>query len=375
MSDGPGHLDALPPRSVAFVLGTRPEAIKLADLALLLGEAAWILHTGQHYDPVLGDDVLAGVGFPAPHIELGVGGSSRGQQLGRATALLDDAFRAERPLAVVVQGDTNATLAGALAANAGDVPVVHVEAGIRSFDRAMPEEHNRVLVDHLSERCCAPTEVSVSNLASEGIGGARVVCTGNTVVEAAHRLLPSADARAEQLRSAGLTADGFVLATLHRPENVDRAEPLAAILDELASLPVPVVLPLHPRTAARAESFGLSAALARLRVVLPLPPAPFLGLAAEAAVWVSDSGGLQEEASVLKKPVVVVRRSTERPEVQGTFAELVAPGPEIGERVRAWLDDDARRLALAEVPCPYGDGTASAKIHAVIVALAGARPT
>jgi UDP-N-acetylglucosamine 2-epimerase (non-hydrolysing) len=170
-----------------------------------------------------------------------------------------------------------------------------------------------------------------------------------------------------------LETDRYVMATLHRPENVDRVEPLAAILDELGNLPVPVVLPLHPRTAARAESFGLHRALEKLRVVPPLAPTPFLGLAAEAAVWVSDSGGLQEEASVLKRPVVVVRRSTERPEVLGTFADLVSAGPEIGERVRAWLDDEQGRRALADLPCPYGDGTASAKIHAVIEHLLEAR--
>lgn len=360
----------LPARSIGIVLGTRPEAIKLADLARLFGDAAWILHTGQHYDPELGEDVLAGVGFPEPDAVLGVGGSTRGRQIGRAIELLDTSFSAHRPLVVVVQGDTNATLAGALAANANGIPVVHVEAGLRSFDRAMPEEHNRVLVDHLADRCCAPTSVSVGNLAAEGIRGDRVLCTGNTVVEAATRLVPSKAQRSAQLRAAGLEPEAFVLATIHRPENVDSADALATILGQLAELPVPVVLPLHPRTESRANTFGLGDRLIRLRVVPPLAPAPFLGLAAEAAVWVSDSGGLQEEASVLKRPIVVVRRSTERPEVQGTFAELVSPGPEIGRCVRAWLDDPDGRAALAMMPSPYGDGMASARIRDVVVELA-----
>ncbi|MEY2571258.1 MAG: hypothetical protein QOE63_1608, partial [Acidimicrobiaceae bacterium] len=237
-------------------------------------------------------------------------------------------------------------------------------------DRAMPEEHNRIVVDHLADLCCAPTATSVANLAAECIDGERVTLTGNTVVEAVLRLVPPADRRAELLQPLGVEADAFVLATIHRPEYVDHPEPRAAILQPLAALPVPVVLPLHPRTAARAASFGLSSALEQLRVIDPLAPAPFLGIAAEAALWVSDSGGLQEEASVLKRPVIVVRRSTERPEVQATFAELVAPGPEIGVRARAWLDDPARRAALVELPSPYGEGRASELIAARVLALA-----
>jgi UDP-N-acetylglucosamine 2-epimerase (non-hydrolysing) len=365
-----GKSVSLPPRSVALVLGTRPEAIKLADLAMLLGDAAWILHTGQHYDDTLGGAVLDGVGFPPAHVELGVGGTSRGRQIGAAVSALDEAFAASPPIAIVVQGDTNATLAGAIAANANEVPVVHVEAGIRSHDRAMPEEHNRVLVDHLAERCCAPTEVSVANLEAESIAGERVVLTGNTIVEAATRLMPPAAERDALLQRFGVASDQFVLATIHRPENVDSAEPLAAILRALGSLPVPVVLPLHPRTAARVAAFGLDDLLDGIWVTDPLAPSAFLGLASEAVVWVSDSGGLQEEASILKRPVVVVRRSTERPEVQGSFAELVAPGPQIGERVVAWLDSPARRAELTQLPSPYGDGRASARILDVIAALA-----
>jgi len=370
MADTTARGTPLAARSIAVVLGTRPEAIKLAEIVERLGDAAWVIHTGQHYDPSLAGDVLAALGFPTPHDALDVGGSSRGQQLGIATARLDALFAERRPSAVVVQGDTNASVAGALAANAREVPLVHVEAGLRSHDRAMPEEHNRIVVDHLADLCCAPTATSVANLAAECIDAERVALTGNTVVEAVLRLVPPADRRAELLQSLGVNADAFVVATIHRPENVDHPEPLAAILEQLASLPVPVVLPLHPRTAARAVSFGLSSALERLHVVDPMAPAPFLGIAAEAALWVSDSGGLQEEASVLKRPVIVVRRSTERPEVQGTFAELVGPGPEIGVRARAWLDDRARRAALAQLPSPYGDGSASSAIVSLILALA-----
>lgn len=348
---------------VAVVLGTRPEAIKLAAIVELLGAQAWVIHTGQHYDPALAADVLADIGFPVPERSLEVGGAHRSQQIGDALVRLGDAFRAERPSAVVVQGDTNTTVAGALAANAAGIPLVHVEAGLRSHDRAMPEEHNRVLTDHLADVCCAVTELSRQHLAAEGIAGERVAVTGNTVVEAVERLLPAPADRAEILRGHGVEPRRFVLATLHRPENVDDPEPLAAVLGELAALPLPVVLPLHPRTAARVDEFGLGDALAGLAVVPPLAPRAFLALAAEAALLVSDSGGMQEEASLLKRPVIVVRRSTERQEVQGTFAELVPPGPRVGALGREWCADlDAVHERLAGIPSPYGDGSASTQI-------------
>lgn len=347
------------------MLGTRPEAIKLAGVVDLLGPTAWVIHTGQHYDAALGSDVWASLGLPPPDDELGVGGARRGSQLGHALSRLDELFSRHRPSVVVVQGDTNATVAGALAANAAEVGLVHVEAGLRSHDRAMPEEHNRIVTDHLADMCCAPTPESVANLAAEGIDGDRVALTGNTVVESVRRLLPASSARQAMLLQLALPADGYVVATFHRPENVDRPDTLAAILTELASLPLPVVIPLHPRSVAMVTAFGLGELLGGLRVVAPMPPRQFLGLAAEAALLISDSGGIQEEASVLKRPVLVVRRSTERPEVLGTFAELV--GPEgLREGALAWLGDPSRVNHLKEIPSPYGDGGASAAIVALL---------
>ncbi len=347
------------PYSVAVVLGTRPELVKLAGIIRLLGDGARIVHTGQHYDAGLSDVFFEELRLPAPDVRLGVGGAGRGHQVGEATSRLSTLFGEEPPTAVVVQGDTNAVLAGALAANAAGIPLVHIEAGLRSYDRAMPEEHNRVVADHLADLCCAPTTVSRDNLAAEGIGGDRVVVTGNTVVEAVAELLPAAGERSALLDDMGLQAGGFVLSTLHRPENVDEPETLGVILRELAALPFPVVLPIHPRTKNRIGEFGLGDVLGRLTVVDPLPYRAFLGLMAEAAIVVSDSGGLQEEVSVLKRPIIVVRRSTERPEVLGTFAELVPPGPRIGEVAATWTDVAAVRTRLEAIPSPYGDGTAS----------------
>lgn len=359
-------------QSIAVVFGTRPEVVKLAPVLWKLGPAARTIHTGQHFDPVLSASLLDEVALEPPAVQLDVGGAPRAAQISTALARLDDSFARHRPAVVVVQGDTNTTLAGALAANARGIPLVHVEAGLRSYDRAMPEEHNRVVADHLADRCCAPTETSRRQLEAEGIGGERVVVTGNTVVDAAARMLPDGEARTKLVADHGLEPARFVLATFHRPENVDDPDTLAAILDQLAGLPLPVLLPMHPRTAARAGAAGRLDRPGALRVVEPLGYRDFLGLARECAFLVSDSGGVQEEASIVKRPVLVVRRSTERPEVIGTFAHLVAPGPAIGARGAEWARDVARRHAgLADTPTPYGDGHAGERVAAVIGALAG----
>lgn len=358
-------------RGVAVVLGTRPEMIKLAPVARELGDQVRVFHTGQHYDVAMSENVWSGLGMTAPELVLSVGGGSRARQVGEATTALDSAFAADPPAAVVVQGDTNATLAGALVANAQGIPLVHVEAGLRSHDRHMPEEHNRVMVDHIADLLCAPTEVNAANLRAEGIPSERIRLTGNTVVEAVGSQLPATSLSDATLRELGVERDAFVLATIHRPENTDDIENLRTILVELGRFDADVVLPLHPRTRARVETAGLDALLEPLRVVSPLPSAEFLGLAANSAVLVSDSGGLQEECSVIKRPLLVVRNSTERPEVIGTFAQRVLPGPRISATVNGWLADIAEvHSNLAELPSPYGDGTASAQIAAAAIELA-----
>ncbi|WP_325518345.1 non-hydrolyzing UDP-N-acetylglucosamine 2-epimerase [Lentzea sp.] len=358
--------------TVTIVCGTRPELIKLAPLVDHFGSACTMIYTGQHYDRSMYSLIRRDVPEPGGFHELRLGGLRRGDQLGRAVAAVDEVLAVERPAALVVQGDTTSALAGALAANACDVPLVHVEAGLRSYDRAMPEEHNRVVIDHLADLCCAPTSLNRHNLLAEGVADSRVVVTGNTVVEALAQAFPSAGEEDAVLSGLGLTRDRYVLATIHRPENVDDAGNLETILRELAALPLPVVLPLHPRTAARVSAFGLEGVLRGLRVVEPQPYRTFLALAHGSAVVVSDSGGIQEEVSVLKRPVVVVRRSTERPEIEGTFGTLVPPGPLVGNAVRSWLDDvAAHRLALREIASPYGTGSPSSRIALAVRQMVG----
>jgi len=348
------------PKSIAVVLGTRPEIIKLSEIIKLLGEAAWIVHTGQHYDPNLSGSFFDELSLPEPDVFLDVGGMSRGHQIGEATKRLDALFAEQQPRAVLVQGDTNAVLAGAIAANARDVSLVHIEAGLRSHDRAMPEEHNRVVADHLADICCAPTQTNISNLRSEGIPDERIVLTGNTVVEAVRSLLPAPEERLALCEQYGVEPGTFVLSTFHRPENVDNPATYRTILEQLAALPITVVLPLHPRSVKRAEEHGLGELLDQLHVVEPIGYRDFLGLEAESALLISDSGGVQEEASIVKRPLIVVRNSTERPEVIGTFAQRVMPGGDIAQAAGRILDDlESVHARLAVIESPYGNGSAS----------------
>lgn len=355
---------------IAIVLGTRPEAIKLFVIAELLGERARIVHTGQHFDDNLASGVARDLALPAPDVQLGLGGLPRGAQIGLATDALTVLFNQDRPDAVIVQGDTNSSLAGGLAANAESIPLVHVEAGLRSYDRAMPEEHNRVLIDHIADLCAAPTDAAATNLANEGIDSSHVQVTGNTVVEAVERMVPDPIRRAALRHAHGVGDHRFVLATVHRPENVDTESALRAVLEGLLDLDTPVLFPIHPRTAARVREFGLEGLLSQLMVIDPQPPSDFLGLAQEAALLVSDSGGVQEEASVIKRRVLVVRRSTERPEALGTFSELVGPG-DVARRGRWYLHEEKADQDLSGVPSPFGDGSASRRIVDLVGGMIG----
>lgn len=350
------------PGSVAVVFGTRPEIIKLAGIIELLGVSARTIFSGQHFDQLLSQVFFEDLRLPPPDVMLAIGGRNRPQQIGELVLQLEKQFAANRPALVVVQGDTNTALGGALAANAMDLPLVHVEAGLRSFDRRMPEEHNRVVADHLADLCLAPTEQARENLLAERIPASRIDVTGNTVVDVATRLVPGREERAALLKSYGLTAGEFVLVTFHRPENVDDGDRLGRLVAYLEALPLPVLFPVHPRTRGHIDALGLAGRVNGVALVPPLSYRRFLGLAAECALMLSDSGGVQEEASVIKRPAVVVRRSTERPEVLGTFATLVpslTELPDVVNQLLAQLDRVHRRLA--DIPSPYGDGHASVR--------------
>jgi len=354
-------------RYIVVVVGTRPEIVKLAPLVRILGDGGRLVHTCQHEDEELSGVFLAAAGIRQARTLAGICGAPRHSQVGRIVEQLGALFCAEPPAAVVVQGDTNTVSAAAQAASYTGVPVVHVEAGLRSYDRAMPEEINRCVTGVLADLHCAPTSQAVANLRAEGIPADKIELTGNTIVEATLAMLPGEEEAKAIAAGLGGEPGQYVLATIHRPENTDDPERLRAILDELSKLGLPVLLPLHPRTRAAAERHGLTAALDRLQPIPPTDHRTFLGLARHARLLVSDSGGVQEECTVLKRPLIVARNSTERPEsIDAGFAHLVQPGPAIGALGRQLISDNGLAERLARIPCPFGDGGASERIVACL---------
>ncbi|HEY5360903.1 MAG TPA: UDP-N-acetylglucosamine 2-epimerase (non-hydrolyzing) [Streptosporangiaceae bacterium] len=348
---------------IAVVAGTRPEIVKLAPIVRLLGSNAFLIHTRQHEDEELSGVFLAAAGISHARALSGICRQPRHVQMSRMIEQLGELLGQLRPAAVIVQGDTNTASAGAQAASYAGVPVIHVEAGLRSFDRAMPEEINRCVTGVLADLHCAPTPQAAANLRAEGVPAARIAVTGNTIVEATMQMRPAPQEARQIAASLGAEPDGYVLATIHRPENTDDPSRLEVILSELAKIGLPVLLPLHPRTRAAARRHGLAAALDRLQVIPPADHRTFLGLASLARLLVSDSGGVQEECTVLKRPLIVVRNSTERPEsIAAGFAHLVTPGPAIGDLGRMLIADRGLGARLAAIPCPFGDGRASERI-------------
>lgn len=365
---------------ITFVLGTRPEIVKIAPVARRFADETRVIHTGQHYDDALSAVFFAECAMRRPDVTLDVGGCSRAAQVGQAVLALDRLLGgADRPAAIVVQGDTNAALAGALAANTLEIPLVHLEAGLRSFDRRMPEEHNRVLIDHIADLLCAPTIGNVGNLLAESIPVERIELTGNTVVQALTDRLPDPPQRAKVLADVGVQPGAYVLVTIHRPENTDHPHTLTTIIEQLTRVAAAghaVIFPMHPRTRAAIHRYGLADYLTSLIACEPLGYNDFLALAADAALLVSDSGGVQEEATVLRRPLLVVRRSTERPEAMERVAELVPPGPALSKRALGILADvQSVHARLAALPCPFGDlNTATRTEAAIRTLLAGPSP-
>ncbi|MBT2483980.1 MULTISPECIES: non-hydrolyzing UDP-N-acetylglucosamine 2-epimerase [unclassified Microbacterium] len=365
-------------QDIAVVLGTRPEIIKLAPVIKELGDRAWVIHTGQHYDGELAGQHFAELGLDEPDVRLtGVGGSGRGKQIARMLSALTEIFVERRPAAVIVQGDTNTVSAGAQAANYLDIPVIHVEAGLRSNDRGMPEEINRLVTSALADVHCAPTELNADALLDQGVTPEAVFHTGNTVVEAT---LAAVERGSEDIASwfpDGILPDRYVLATIHRPENTDTEPALRRILEGLRHVDAPVLFLAHPRTRNAIERFGLTDLLWGLIVRGAPASAEFLALARNASLLISDSGGVQEECTIIRVPLAVVRRSTERPEaVEAGFARLVPPHLDLAHEANAMLADERLRETVHHAPSPFGDGHASSRIAQVAFALAdGASPS
>lgn len=347
----------------AIVVGTRPEIIKMAPLVRACrarGVPHLLLHTGQHYSFEMDGVFFAELGLPAPDVNLEVGSGTPTYQLASTMSGMEAVLAEHHPDVVLVEGDTNSVLAAALAANKARIAVGHVEAGLRSYDRGMPEEINRILTDHLADHLFPPTGRARSILLGEGIPDERILVTGNTVVD--ELLLQRERARRPGLLERfGVAGARFALATLHRAENVDDPARLRGCLRGLAAvaaaLDLVVLAALHPRTQARIAALdpGLTSGL---RVLPPLGYLDFLGLHAEAALMLTDSGGLQEEACCLGVPCVTLRDNTERPESVEAGANVLA-GVEPDRIVTCAREMLPRRGGWAN---PFGDGHAGERI-------------
>ena len=300
-------------KKIFSVVGARPQFIKAAVVSRAIAEtegiAEVLVHTGQHYDSNMSDVFFEELDIPRPHHHLGVGGGTHGQNTGRMLEKLEALMLHEKPDWVLVYGDTDSTLAGALAASKLHIPVVHVEAGLRSFNRRMPEEINRVLTDHMSSVLFAPTIIAAKHLANEGIVGKNVQVVGDVMYDAAlfykDRAKPPADAIV-----ANWGAGSFALCTVHRAENTDNFDRMKGILTGLASAPYPIVFPMHPRTRGRLEQMDLSMP-PNVYVIDPLGYLEMVWLEMNCRLVITDSGGVQKEAYFHGKPCVTLRDETE----------------------------------------------------------------
>jgi len=363
-------------KTFVTVIGARPQFIKAAPLSneLRKRNREFLVHTGQHYDDNMSDVFFREMGIPSPDRHLNVGSGSHGAQTAAMLAKIELVLEEIKPDAVIIYGDTNSTVAGALAAAKLHIPVAHVEAGLRSFDRRMPEEVNRVVADHLSTWLFTPSEVSVRQLATEGITKG-VHDVGDIMADSVRVFSPLADRQSGVLERLALQPRKYSVATIHRAANTDDPARLAGIFEGLRRIPGPVVLPLHPRTKAAVQRSKLEHLLSdteaatsdtrRLVVVPPLGYLDMLQLQKNAGVILTDSGGMQKEAYYLGVPCVTLRDETEWVEtVKAGWNHLVGADP--ARIAAAW--EQCRACESREWPLLYGDGRAAGRIVEILAA-------
>jgi UDP-N-acetylglucosamine 2-epimerase (non-hydrolysing) len=353
-----------------IVVGTRPEIIKMAPLVRAFKDRNLpfvFVHCGQHYDYNMSQQFIEELELPKPDYSFEFRARSHGRQTARILTLAETVVKKAKPRNVLVEGDTNGTLACALASVKLNVPVGHVEAGLRSYDLRMPEEHNRRLVDHLSAYLFAPTEVAKVNLVNENVWG-KVHVTGNTVIDAVMQHLPLAEKKSSVMERIWFR--NFALATTHRAENVDDSTVLRNFAEAFDEAPLPVVYPIHPRSRKRLRQQKLLTKLSRsknVQLLQPLGYFDFLVLMKNCRMIVTDSGGIQEEATApaIRKPVLVIRLSTERPEaVEAGFASVVGVEK---KSILAGMEQALGKKGSLPTKSPYGDGTAAKRIFEILV--------
>ena len=364
----------LTPGPILCIVGARPNLMKMAPLLRALAAEpglppAMLLHTGQHYDHALNGQLFTDLALPVPDINLEVGSGSHAVQTAEIMKRFEPVLDQHRPCCVVVVGDVNSTIACGLVAAKKEVPVVHVEAGLRSFDRAMPEEINRVLTDQISDLLYTTERSAHANLAREGIPAERIEFVGNLMIDSLVAALPKAVPVGRILDAAGVSAPAvqagrYGVVTLHRPSNVDRPEDLGAvlaILDRVSAI-LPIIWPVHPRTRAKIAEFGLESRISPERIAL-LPPQGYLemvGLMKDAAFVLTDSGGIQEETTALGVPCLTLRENTERPITVDQGTNTLVPRDEavVLAAVREIVERGGKRGRAPE----YWDGQAAPRI-------------
>jgi UDP-N-acetylglucosamine 2-epimerase len=357
------------------IVGARPQFIKAAAVHRALerlGARHGLLHTGQHYDAAMSQVFLEELGMPRPLADLGIGSGLHGEQTARMIAGIEQALLGHQPRAVILYGDTNSTLAGALAAAKLRIPIAHVEAGLRSFNKAMPEELNRVLTDHCSTWLFCPTTAAISNLEREGFTQApgpaspdrpQCLLVGDVMHDSALHYAALAGERSRLQGELGLRSEGYLLATVHRDFNTDAPARLAAIIAGLqecaAATGLPVVMPVHPRTKAALAATRLEPAAGVLMLIDPVGYLDMIALERGARLILTDSGGVQKEAHFFRKPCVVLRPETEWTELveHGQAVLADADAARIGSAVERFLEQ-----GLPECPALYGDGRAADRI-------------
>jgi UDP-N-acetylglucosamine 2-epimerase (non-hydrolysing) len=356
-------------KTIMVAVGTRPEIIKMAPVVRALRKSkisTIFVHCGQHYDYNMSQQFIEDLGLKRPDYAYKVKSYSPATQMAKIITYMDKLVKETAPALVLVEGDTNSVFATAIAVNKRKIPVGHVEAGLRSFDLRMPEEHNRRLTDHLSSFLFAPTERAKANLQRESVWG-KIYVTGNTVIDAVIQHLPIAERKSDILKK--IRFEKFVLATAHRAENVDDESVLRTFIEIFRSSPLPVVYPMHPRTKKRLRQNKMYSQIRKYRNVQILPPLgylDFLVLMKKSELIITDSGGIQEEATApsIRKPVLVIRISTERPEaVEARFAKVVGTGK---HEISAAIETALSKRELLPHESPFGKGNAAEKIVKII---------
>lgn len=359
---------------IATILGTRPEIIKMAPIIAEINQRGidhFIIHTGQHYDKEMSDNFFRDLEIPTPDYNIHVGSGTHAKQTGLMMKGIEEILLDEKPDIVLVQGDTNAVLSGALVCAKLHIAVGHVEAGLRSFDMTMPEEVNRRVADICSAMYFIPTEQSAVNLLSEGISRKNLIITGNTVVDACFRHLEIAKKRGfeeESLADLDIeNMENILTLTMHRAENVDVKQRVTSIIEALKQLKdMNIIFPIHPRTKNTLENFGLFDELnsmEHIHIVKPIGYLDFLLLTSKSTLILTDSGGLQEEAITLDVPALTLRYNTERPETVAAGGNILVGSDKdaILENANKILNDNDFAKKMKDAPNPYGQGDAASK--------------